>query len=76
MLLFRSFRDDLVERLQDSSASLFDGCGKSKEDVLADNDLIDQMWGVYQKDIEDYDIPAPDAFRDTLEEVLHIPATD
>ena len=40
------------------------------------NDLIDRMWGVYQKDIEDYDIPAPDAFRDTLEDILHIPATD
>lgn len=76
MLLYQSFREELVEQIEDSDPSLFDGCGKTKEEVLADSDLIDCMWCVYQKDIEEYRLDARDAFRDTLEDVLRIPATD
>lgn len=76
MLLYPSFREDLVEQIENSDPALFESYGKSKKDILADKDLIDCMWGVYQKDIEDYSLEAPDAFRDTLEDVLGIPATD
>ena len=65
MLLYPSFREDLVEQIENSDPALFESYGKSKKDILADKDLIDRMWGVYQKDIEDYSLEAPDAFRDT-----------
>ena len=51
MLLYPSFREDLVEQIENSDPALFESYGKSKKDILADKDLIDRMWGVYQKDI-------------------------
>jgi len=76
MLLYQSFREELVEQIEGSDPALFESCKKTKEEVLADKDLIDWMWCVYQKDIEEYRMDARDAFRDTLKDVLHIPATD
>lgn len=76
MLLYKSFRDELVEQIQAVDLVLFKDCEKSKDAVLADNDLIDRMWRVYQKDIEEYGLDALEALRDTLEVTLGIPATD
>jgi len=75
MLLFKSFREELIEKISDVDPAVFiKGCGKGKADILKDGNLVDQMWAVYQKDIEDYDMDAAEAFQDTLKDVLGIPA--
>lgn len=74
MVLHKSFRDDLVEHIKDSYPGTFKECGKTRVTVLADKDLIDRLWAVYQKNIEDYDMEAPEAYRDALENVMGIHA--
>lgn len=75
MLLYEGFRDDLVEMIEDSDPALFKNCKKTKDAVLTDKELIDRMWGIYQKNIEDYGLSASEAFQDALEEVLEIQVT-
>lgn len=76
MTLYKSFREELIEHIQDSDPALYKDCGKTKEEVLADHNLLNCMWIIYQKDIEEHGMEAPNAFRDALKDVLGIPAAD
>lgn len=76
MLLYMSFRSDLVEQIEESDPAIFKDNGKTKTEILADDDFIDRMWGIYQKDIEEYGMSAKEAFRDTLEYLSEIRETD
>lgn len=76
MMLYKSFREELIEHIQDSDPALYEYCGMTKEEVLADRNLLNCMWIIYQKDIEEHGMEAPKAFRDALKDVLGIPAAD
>lgn len=72
----KSFRNELMEQIQDSDPAFFKDCGRTKTDVLADNTLIDRMWELYQQDIEEYGLKPWEAYRYVMEDVLGISATD
>lgn len=73
MILRDSFKFDLVERLKDASESAFASRGTTREAVLADDELIENLWSHYQKSIEEYDVDEDYAFTDALDECIGVP---
>lgn len=68
MILRKEYRDDLCEWIEATPDEVF----VKKEDILADEAVMDRLWTVYQKDIEEYECAAWWAYQDSLKEVLGI----
>lgn len=73
MILRESYRQDLVADIKELPDDLFTNVGTSKSAVLSDDDVVERLWGLYQKSIEEYDVDPGYALRDALFEVLGIP---
>lgn len=72
MIMNESYKEDLIEQLREIPAAAFRQ--RPLDDILADADLLDALWVVYQKDVEEYDCDPDYAARDALMEVCFIDA--
>lgn len=72
MLLFQSFRDDLIDHIKNTPDDIFFFLKTSRAAILGDSGVLDYMWGLYQKNIEDYGLSAEDSYRDVLANVFGI----
>lgn len=74
MLLCNEYRVELIDGIQELPELGFTQHGILKAELINDRpDLIDQLWGSYQKAIEDYDIDPDTALKDALADILGIP---
>ena len=76
MLLLKEYRFDLREHLENEPEETFKPCGRTKDQVMSDAQFMERAWILYQKAVMDYEIQPYQAFRDTLAELLQIPAPD
>lgn len=76
MLMEHQYLDDLKEWIKETDASVFDSSPVTKEELLAknseDNPYLENMWCVYQKDVDEYECDPEWAYSDALSEVLNI----
>lgn len=70
MIMRREFRDDLRDAILDEPAETFGDSELTPERVVADDDLMERLWVVYQKDVEEYDCDPAWSVHDALHEVL------
>lgn len=73
MIMHADFKEELVTYIEDDSDDTFALAGVTKAEVLDDEELIEQLWCFFQKDIEEHDVDPDYAYRDALFEVLDIP---
>lgn len=76
MILKEYYRDDLIERINNTDEAVFASVGWSRNAVLDTPDVMDQLWTCYQKDVEEYECDEEYAFADSLKEVLNIDLLD
>lgn len=72
MLLRNEYKEDLKSWIRETPDGVFLTEGLAKEQVLADEEIIDRLWVVYQKDIEDYECDEWWAYQDSLNEIFGI----
>lgn len=72
MIMQQSYKEDLIEHIQDTNEQVFLTVGLTRQDILNDENLMERLWALYQKSIEDYDVDADFAYRDALKDVLNI----
>ncbi len=68
MILRNEYREDLVEHINGLSGDVLtalNAAGFTKDRLLGDACLC-QAWGIYQKNIEEYDLTAKQAFQDAV----------
>lgn len=73
MILNPSYKSDLMDGIRELPDDVFAKHGVDKTALLGDEDLLNNLWGQYQKSIEDYDVDADYALKDALHETLSIP---
>lgn len=73
MIMRTDFKEDLLNYLEDETNDTFAMAGMTKQEVLADKELIEQLWYCFQKNVEEFDVDPDYAYRDALFEVLNIP---
>ena len=66
MILKEYYRDDLIERINNTDEAVFASVGWSRNAVLDTPDVMDQLWTCYQKDVEEYECDEEYAFADSL----------
>lgn len=76
MIMEMSFLGDLREEINAMPNFLFSLKGQRKEDVLNDDAVMEQLWCLYQKSVQDYDCDPDWAARDALKDVFGIPHDD
>lgn len=76
MILFAEYRADLLDHIRDEDPALFKSRGLDPDTLIADRDVIDQLWVLYQKATDEYRVPPYRAFRQAVHEVLDIPEPD
>lgn len=76
MIMHQSYKEDLIEHIQDTNEQAFLAIGLRRQDVLNDENLIERLWALYQKSIEDYDVDPDFAYQDALKDVLNINLND
>lgn len=54
MILMASYRDDLIDLIHQEPKETFAILHTTKQTVLESNDVLDQMWPLYQKAVEEY----------------------
>ena len=70
MILKREYYSEIKEYVESLPESEFEKRRTSKERVLNDKSTMEQLWCVYQKDIEDYDCDEDYSKEDAINEVL------
>ncbi len=73
MIMRQWYLDDLKEHIRSTAPAIFVAAGTSADAILADKDVLERLWMLYQKSIEDYDCDAAFSYRDALNEVFGIP---
>lgn len=73
MLLFAEYRADLLDHFYNEPDATFESVGRDKKSILADKELIDNLWVTYQKNVDEYKVPPYQAFRQILAETFCIP---
>ena len=77
MIMRTEYRDELKDRLLNLPDPDVIGMGSDPNltvpTLLADDALMERLWSVYQKDIEDYDVDPDYALVDACHEILGIP---
>lgn len=76
MIMRQSYRDDLKDRILDTNEQVFLAIGLTRKDILNDDSLMERLWALYQKSIEDYDVDRDFAYQDALKDVLNINLND
>lgn len=72
MILYPSFKDDLKEWLTNEPEETFRKIGRTRDEILKDDDVMDRLWGLYQKSIEEYDVDADYAYGDAMRDVFGV----
>lgn len=72
MIMRQSYKEDLIEHIQNTNEQVFLAIGLRRQDVLNDESLIEHLWALYQKSIEEYDVDPEFAYQDALKDVLNI----
>ena len=73
MIMEMSFLGDLREEINAMPNFLFSLKGHRKKDVLNDDAVMEQLWCLYQKSVQEYDCDPDWAARDALRDVFGIP---
>lgn len=69
MLLYQSFREDLVEHIRQEPDESFEKAGTAKEAILSNDQILDNLWALYQKSIEEYNVDPFYAYGDAMAEI-------
>lgn len=72
MIMNDSYLFDLREQIENVPEDIFLSTGYSKKDILNNQQLMEHMWAIYQKSIEEYYTTPENAFAEALEDTLHI----
>ena len=75
MIMRNEYLDDLKEMLRKEPESTYARGNTTRAAVLANEDIMEQLWTCYQKNVEDYDFDSTWSFQDALHEVLGIEMT-
>lgn len=76
MIMRISYLEDLKELIRAAPDELFRTCGRTKQEILSDNETMELLWMRYQKSVEEYDVDPDYAFKDALAETFNIPLPD
>lgn len=72
MILQKEYMDEIKEYIENLPDAEFQKNGLEKTQVLQNRDLMEQLWTIYQKEVEDYDCDKDFAKPDAVHEVLGI----
>ena len=72
MILQNEYMDEIKEYIENLPDAEFQKNGLEKTQVLQNRDLMEQLWTIYQKEVEDYDCDKDFAKPDAVREVLGI----
>lgn len=76
MILDVSYKEDMIEQIRQINESAIPAKTKSlfnKAVLLKDEELIERLWPLYQKSVQEYDVDPDYAILDALEELTHMP---
>lgn len=73
MLLKQEYREDLIELLKELPEDILKPSGYTLTTLLADKDMVDRLWGNYQKSVEEYYLTPDEAIREALKDILGLP---
>ncbi len=73
MILRNEYKEDLKEFIRDTDESVFAAKGLTADEILGDADLMDRLWCIYQKSVEEYDVAPDYAYRGALFGACGIP---
>lgn len=73
MLMMREYRDDLIDHIKAEPDETFTNAGTSKADILKNESGMESAWMSYQKAVQEYSVPAYQAFREAISDVFGIP---
>lgn len=76
MILDPSYRADLVDRIHAIPDRFLGDHGISRSNLLADLSIMDRLWYIYQKDVQEHEVDADYAIKDAFHEVLGVPTGD
>lgn len=76
MIMKKEYKADLIEHVRETSQQVFALQDMTRSDVLHNHEIMDRLWYLYQKAIEDYDADPEDAYLSALESVVGIPADE
>lgn len=73
MLLKQEYREDLIELLKELPEDILKPSGYTLTTLLADKNMVDQLWSNYQKSVEEYYLTPDEAIREALKDILGLP---
>lgn len=73
MMLMQEYKADLIDHIENEADSTFTNAHKSKAAILNDNNTMEQLWILYQKAVQEYNVNPYQAFREALADVCAIP---
>lgn len=76
MIMKQYYLDELKDRLQNTNESVFHLRGTTKQRVLSDNRLLEKMWTIFQKNIEEYDCDEDWSYQDAFDSMLPVKITE
>lgn len=72
MIMNRSYLNDLIEQIKLLPDSYFSDSELSKEQILSHKDIMESLWAIYQKNVEEYSCDPEWSCKDALNECLKI----
>lgn len=72
MILHEEYKDEILSYIKELPEKLFSQSKAGKEEILADNHIIDLLWIHYQKEVEEYGCDSEFSLLDTVREILCI----
>lgn len=72
MIMRQSYRDDVIERIRNLHPDILKRCGKTADEIINNERLLENLWCIYQRNIEEYDCNAHDAFKDAMQYMLDV----
>lgn len=72
MILNNSYKEDIVEFVKRIPNDIFTKHSLSKDTLLADTEIVENLWLEYQKLVEEYDCDQDWSLRETVFEILKI----
>ena len=70
MLMSYAYKEAVLERIREAAGEAFTARGTTKEEVLADKELIEAIWRAYQEAVEGFDEDPSTAFAGALDECI------
>ena len=70
MIMQKEYLDDMKEHIIGMDEKEFKKRGTTKEAVLSSSDIMERLWCMYQKDVEDYGCDKEFSLCDAVNEVI------